>query len=33
MEAAGFAVEERWLDVGDTRLQALIGLKVGTLKG
>ncbi len=28
MASAGFAVEERWIDVGDTRVQALIGLKI-----
>ncbi len=27
MEAAGFSVAERWLEVGDTRVQALIGVK------
>lgn len=32
LAAAGFAVHERWLDVGDTRVQALIGLKVGRLE-
>jgi ubiquinone/menaquinone biosynthesis C-methylase UbiE len=29
MASAGFVVTERWLDVGDTRVQALIGSKVG----
>lgn len=33
MASAGFAVTERWLDVGDTRVQALIGLKVDKLEG
>lgn len=28
MAAAGFTVKERWIDVGDTRVQALIGLKI-----
>lgn len=32
MTSVGFTVAERWLDVGDTRVQALIGLKVGRLK-